>query len=159
MSQEAQNYEAHNVLRNFLLGAQTSVYQKIYFFQSWPLITWKTLLMFVPHPNLGSPERRLFTLRKSTKWIALRLIDGFPPFPLLSALIKQASFCLCFRRKAIYCSFQFSIMNFTHYKISGWVMVIKRSLHLIFVYKSMYLQSHSKNRKFFGSDLHFLTSS
>ena len=30
-------------------------------------------------------------------------------------LLKQASFCLCFRKKAICCFFQYSVSDFAHY--------------------------------------------
>ena len=71
----------------------------------------------------------------------MALVCGYPPFSLSSAFIKQASFCFCFRSKQkgiiIEESLNFlplySFKNFSHYKVSEWVGMINRSLHLIFL--------------------------
>ena len=54
-------------------------------------------MIFVPRPVLGYWKRRSFVLRNFMKVITLRLVCGFLIFPLLSAFIKDTSFCLCFR--------------------------------------------------------------
>ena len=94
-------------------------------------------LLLFPYPSLEHQEKIVCTLKDyeidrtgSSLWIS--------SFALSSALIKQISFCLCFRRKKtlmekLWISFQYSIWDFVHYKVSQWAMMIKRSLHSIFV--------------------------
>ena len=49
--------------------------------------------------------------------------------------MKQAGFCLCFRKKAtlLQIFFQCSTGDFASDKVSEWLIMIKRLLHLILV--------------------------
>ena len=67
---------------------------------------------------------------------------------LIISLIKQADVSLYFRTflgESID-SFQNSVKVSVNYKVSEWVMMVKKSLHF---YKCTYLWSHSKKRKVF----------
>ena len=64
MSQEAQNYEAHNVLRNFLLGAQTSVYQKILFFSVLASNNLENVADVRPSPQSGKSRKKIVYTEK-----------------------------------------------------------------------------------------------
>ena len=48
--------------------------------------------IFVPHPNLGHRERKLFAPRKFMKLTMQRFFCEFPQFILSSILIKHESF-------------------------------------------------------------------
>lgn len=112
---------------------------------------------FVPHSVLGHRERRFFAIRKLKNSIALRLVYGFPQFPLSLALIKQASFFM-FQKKNnfveesldIYAVFSSGLYPLSNFRVGA--MMIKRSLNLNFCITNL-LICLATGRSFFAGDL------
>ena len=112
---------------------------------------------FVPHSVLGHRERRFFAIRKLKNSIALRLVYGFPQFPLSLALIKQASFFM-FQKKNnfveesldIYAVFSSGLYPLSNFRVGA--MMIKRSLNLNFCITNL-LMCVATGRSFFAGDL------